>query len=128
MDRTSLSERHCPMLMPIGIICVILAAIAIGCGDQSSEFGNTNTSEPASASFSIIWQTDSADRTSANPAITSQTISEDCNGIGVATVECLVYDGTSMRLLTSGRWACAEGQGYLDDIPPGETGNSSFWD
>jgi hypothetical protein len=120
MYRTSEFERKCPRLIPIGIICVFLAAIATSCGDQSSEFGPAKTSEPASASFSIIWRTDSSDRTSENSAVTKQAISDDCAGVGVANVECLVYDGTSMRLLTSARWACSAGQGYMDDIPPGE--------
>ncbi len=119
MDRTALFEKQHTMSIPLRIICVLLIIIATSCGDQSSEFGNTTTEQPASASFSIIWRTDPSDQASENLSPAREAISGDCAGIGVATVECLVYDGVSMRLLTTGSWDCSAGQGVMDDIPPG---------
>jgi hypothetical protein len=120
MDRFSLFEKQISMLTPIRMICALLAVIVISCGDPSLDSGNTTTDQPASASFSILWRTDSADQSSENNVLATEAISDDCAGMGVATVECLVYDGASMRLLTTGSWPCSEAQGALDDIPPGE--------
>ena len=120
MDRFSWFEKQIPVLILIRMMCVLLAVIGISCVDPSLDSGNTTTDQPASASFSILWRTDSADQASENNVLAREAISDDCAGMGVATVECMVYDGASMRLLTTGSWPCSEAQGALDDIPPGE--------
>ena len=124
MNRSSLFEKEIPMLNLILMMCVLLTVIGISCGDPSLDSGNTTTDQPASASFSILWRTYPEDHATENTVTTREAISEDCAGIGVLTVECLVYDATSMSLLTAGSWDCSQGQGDLDDIPPGE--NSQF--
>jgi hypothetical protein len=102
------------------MMCMLLAAIGISCGDPSLDSGNTIADQPASASFSILWRTDTDSQASEHTVLTREAISDDCAGMGVATVECLVYDGASMSLLIAGSWDCSEGKGDLDDIPPGE--------
>ena len=121
MYRFSLFEKQISMLVPIRMMCVLLlAAIGVSCGDPSLDSSNNTTNQSASASFSILWRTDPADQSSENTVLTREAISDDCAGIGVVTVECLIYDGATMTLLTAGSWDCSEGHGDLDDIPPGE--------
>ncbi len=119
MNIRSFIEFRFSNLAPICTLCVMLAVISIGCGGQTTESDNTETVEPASASFSIRWRTDAVDRAAENAMQAREAISGNCAGLGIATVEVLVYDGASMSLLTAQRWDCSSGQGYMDDIPPG---------
>ena len=86
-----------------------------GCGGGGDDGFYSDPSETGSASFNIAWH-DAPVVGAAENALVTPTI--DCEGAGVSTIICEVYDGSN-TYLTSQDFACSAGQGTISDVPVG---------
>ena len=86
-----------------------------GCGGGVDDGFYSDPSETGAASFNIAWH-DTPVVGAAENAVVTPTI--DCEGAGVSTIICEVYDGSN-TYLTSQDFACSAGQGTISDVPVG---------
>jgi hypothetical protein len=86
-----------------------------GCSGGGDDGFSSDPYETGSASFNIAWHDAPVVGTAEN-AIVTPTI--DCEGAGVSTIICEVYDGSN-TYLTSQDFACSAGQGTINDVPVG---------
>ena len=80
------------------LFCLFLTILISGCGDGSHDNLTSESSETASAFFTIEWHDTPASQSSENNLITKAL---DCEIADVATISCDVYDGSN-NYLTSG--------------------------
>jgi len=99
--------------------CIFLIILVSGCGDESHDNLSSESSDTASASFTVEWHDTPTVQSSENTLIAA---SLDCEDAGVSTVTCEVYevDGGSRTHLTSGGpWQCSLGTGTINNISAG---------
>ena len=97
------------------ILCVFVAFIVSGCGDDyGSSYDESDPSNTGSYACRIKWPEDV-------PTLqTTSTVSRaiDCDAAGIVTVAFTFYDGSG-SYLTGDEWSCSLHQGTVDGIPIG---------
>ena len=96
------------------LFCIFLTLLISGCGDGSYD---SDSSETASAFFTIEWHDTPTIQSSENTRIAKAL---DCEDVGVEEITCDVYDGSSTYLTSGGPWECSAGSGTIDNIPVGQ--------
>ena len=96
------------------LLCIFFTILISSCGDGSYD---SDSSETASAFFTIEWHDTPASQSSENTRIVKDL---DCEAAGVDEITCDVYDGSSTYLTSGGPWECLAGSGTTDNIPVGQ--------
>ena len=123
MKRLSAVTRHGQTnLVVCGLAILLIMLFLSACGDGSDSgdisLGSSQSEiETGSAMLKIKWQDASIIKGDLD-SLAEEAL--DCEGAGVATITCKVYDDTGNLLTNGDPWPCSEHSGSLDGIPVGQ--------
>ncbi len=95
------------------ILCILGILVSTGCGTSPSE--PPPTDETGEISFSIEWHQGQNE----GDTYSIQAI-ESCSDLGLAYVQCYVYQEDDILLVQSPRWECEENSGTILEVSSGE--------
>ena len=113
-------QRYSRLVLYGAAITLIFFLSACGDGSDSGGIGLNSApteTETGSAMLNIKWHDTSTVKGDVD-ALADEAL--DCEGVGVATITCKVYDEDDNLITTGDAWPCSEHSGTLDEIPVGE--------
>jgi hypothetical protein len=92
-------------LLFVALFCTLLL-----CSCSKRNFSNPSGAGAGVLSFTMIFDDTAHPRHSMAAVI-------DCTGLGIATVEAMVYDSNNESIAQGGPWYCDVGQGSISAVP-----------